>query len=150
MTMGAVYRRAMRKDANRLYDIRRRSIIELALPTMTAAEAQAWAAKLTRAGMEQKLRELDVWVAELDGRAAGWGAFRGEWLEGLYTDPDFACRGVGAGLLGVCERLMCERGIRAVRAEASSNAMAFYLRRGYLANGPQSPNGAWPIAKQLL
>ncbi|WP_028346698.1 hypothetical protein [Bradyrhizobium murdochi] len=62
--MGAVYRRAMFNDASRLCDIRRRSIIELVPPTMTAADAQAWAAKLTRAGMEQKLRELEVWVAE--------------------------------------------------------------------------------------
>jgi len=36
-----------------------------------------------------------------------------------------------------------------VRAEASSNALNFYLRRGYLASGPQTPEGAWPIVKQL-
>lgn len=148
--METVYRRATRTDASDLHDIRRRSILELAPPTMPVAEAQAWAVQLTRAGMEQKLRELEVWVAELDGIVAGWGAIRGDWLEGLYADPEFAGRGVGAGLLEMFERLMCERGIRAVRAEASSNAMAFYLRRGYRANGPQSPNGAWPIAKQLL
>jgi putative acetyltransferase len=148
--MGAVHRLATRKDASDLYDIRRRSILELAPPKMPVAEAQAWAAKLTCAGMEQKLRELEIWVAELDGIVAGWGAIRGDSLEGLYTAPDFAGRSVGAGLLEMFERLMCERGIRAVRAEASSNAMAFYLRRGYRANGPQSPNGAWPIAKQLL
>ncbi|WP_213285905.1 GNAT family N-acetyltransferase [Bradyrhizobium sp. sGM-13] len=148
--MGAVHRLATRKDASDLYDIRRRSILELAPPKMPVAEAQAWAAKLTRAGMEQKLRELEVWVAELDGIVAGWGAIRGGWLEGLYSAPEFAGRGVGAGLLEMFERLMCEQGVRAVRAEASSNAMAFYLRRGYRANGPQSPSGAWPIAKQLL
>ena len=51
MTMGAVYRRAMRKDASRLYDVRRRSILELAPPTMPAAEARAWASKLTLSGM---------------------------------------------------------------------------------------------------
>ncbi|ANW01280.1 GNAT family N-acetyltransferase [Bradyrhizobium icense] len=147
--MSAIHRRAMFNDADCLCDIRRRSILELAPPKMSVAEAQAWAAKLTRAGMEQKLRELEVWVAELDGFVAGWGAIRGDRLEGLYTDPEFAGRGVGAGLLEMFERLMCERGIRAVRAEASSNAMAFYLRRGYRANGPQSPNGAWPIAKGL-
>ncbi|MEH2535252.1 putative acetyltransferase [Bradyrhizobium sp. AZCC 1588] len=148
--MSAVYRRAMFNDASGLHDIRRRSILGLAPPKMPVAEAQAWAVQLTRAGMEQKLRELEVWVAELDGIVAGWGAIRGDWLEGLYTDPEFAGRGVGAGLLEMFERLMRERGIRAVRAEASSNAMAFYLRRGYRANDPRSPNGAWPIAKELL
>ena len=116
---------------------------------MTVAEAQAWAAKLTPSGMERKLRELEVWVAELGSTVAGWGAIRADCLEGLYTAPEFAGQGLDAGLLETFERLMCERGIRAVRAEASSNAMAFYLRRGYRANGRQSPNGAWPIAKQF-
>ena len=85
VTMGAVYRPAMRKDASRLHDIRRRSILELAPPTMPAAEAQAWAAQLTPSGMERKLRELEVWVAELDGVVVGWGAIRGDMLEGLYV-----------------------------------------------------------------
>ena len=85
MTMGTVYRLAMRKDASRLYDIRRRSILELAPPTMPAAEAQAWASQLTLSGMERKLRELEVWVAELDGVVVGWGAIRGDMLEGLYA-----------------------------------------------------------------
>ena len=147
--MGAVYRPAMRKDASGLHDIRRRSILELAPPTMTVAEAQAWAAQLTRSGMERKLRELEVWVAELDGVLAGWGAIRGDRLEGLYTAPEFAGRGVGVGLLEMFEHLMRGRGVEAVRAEASSNAREFYLRRGYRANGPQTRNGAWPIAKGL-
>ncbi|NOJ40961.1 GNAT family N-acetyltransferase [Bradyrhizobium sp. WSM 1791] len=99
--------------------------------------------------MERKLRELEVWVAECDGITAGWGAIRGDYLEGLYTAPEFAGRGVGAGLLEMFERLMRERGIRAVRAEASSNAREFYLRRGYRTSAPQTPNGAWPIAREL-
>jgi putative acetyltransferase len=48
------------------------------------------------------------------------------------------------------ERLMRGRGVEAVRAEASSNALAFYIRRGYRADGTQARNGAWPIAKRLL
>lgn len=147
--MGAVYRRAMREEARRLHDIRRRSILALAPPTMTVAEAQVWAAQLTLSGMERKLHELEVWVAELDGVPAGWGAIRGDRLEGLYTAPEFAGRGVGAGVLEMFERLMRGRGVEAVRAEASSNALAFYIRRGYRSDGTQMRNGAWPIAKRL-
>ena len=116
---------------------------------MTVAEAQAWAAQLTLSGMDRKLRELEVWVAELDGVPAGWGAIRGDRLEGLYTAPELAGRGIGAGILAMLERLMCERGIEVVRAEASANALAFYLGRGYRADGTQTRNGAWPIAKRL-
>ena len=146
--MGAVYRRAMRKDASRLHDIRRRSILELASPTMPAAEAQAWASKLTLSGMERKLRELEVWVAELDGVVVGWGAIHGDTLEGLYAAPEFAGQGVGAGLLGMLEGLIRDREFPSVRAEASTNARGFYFRRGYRATGPQTPKGAWPIAKE--
>jgi putative acetyltransferase len=150
MMMGAVYRRAMRKDANRLHDIRRRSILELAPPTMPAAEAQAWAERLTLSGMERKLRELEVWVAELDGTVAGWGAIRGDLLEGLYTAPEFAGQGVCAGLLDRLEGLMREREFPSVRLEASSNARGFYLRRGYRTTAPRTSKGAWPMVKEHL
>ena len=136
VTMAPVYRLAMRKDASRLYDIRRRSILELAPPTMPAAEARAWAAQLTLSGMERKLRELEVWVAERGGIVAGWGAIRGDMLEGLYTAPEFAGQGVGAALLDRLEGLMREREFPSVRLEASSNARGFYLRRGYRRDRP--------------
>jgi putative acetyltransferase len=148
--METVYRRAIRKDASGLYDIRRRSILELAPPKMPAAEAQAWAARLTLSGMERKLRELEVWVAELNGAVVGWGAIRGDRLEGLYAAPEFAGQGVGTGLLDRLEGLMRDREFPSVRAEASSNARDFYLRRGYRTTGPQTLQGAWPIAKELL
>ena len=148
--MGAVYRLAMRKDASCLYDIRRRSILKLAPPTMPAADARAWASQLTLAGMERKLRELEVWVAELDGTVVGWGAIRGDCLEGLYAAPEFAGQGIGAGLLTRLEGLMRDREFPSVRAEASSNARGFYLRRGYRATGPQTPQGAWPMVKEYF
>ena len=147
--MGAVHRLAMPDDASRLYDVRRRSILELAPPKMPAEEAETWATQLTLTGMARKLRELEIWIAEFDGTVAGWGAIRADCLEGLYTAPEFAGRGVGAELLGMLEGLMRERGVEAVRAEASSNAREFYLRRGYRTDGPQTPKGAWPITKQL-
>ena len=150
MTMGAVYRLATLKDASGLYDVRRRSILELAPPKMSVAEAQAWAAKLTPSGMERKLQDLEVWVVELDGTVAGWGAIQGDRLEGLYAAPEFAGQGVGAGLLDLLEGLMRSRKFPSAHAEASSNARDFYLRRGYRATGPQTTEGAWPMAKELL
>ena len=147
--MAAFHRLARLDDAGLLHDIRRRSILKLAPPTMPAAEAQAWAAQLAPSGMEQKLRELEVWVAEQGGVLAAWGAIRGDYLEGLYTAPEWAGQGIGAGLLDRLEGLVRERQFLSMRAEASSNALAFYLRRGYRANGPQVPNGAWPIVKVL-
>jgi putative acetyltransferase len=146
----AVHRRATLDDATRLFEVRRRSILELASSGMSVADAKAWAKQLTPSGMKRKLRELEIWIAELDDVIAGWGAIRGDFLEGLYTAPEYAGQGVGAALLDRLEALMRGRGVDAVRAEASSSAKAFYLRRGYRATGPQTPVGAWPITKQLL
>ena len=80
---------------------------------------------------------------------AGWGGIRGDCLESLYTAPEYAGQGVGAALLDRLEGLMRGRGFEAVRAEASPNAMGFYLRRGYRVTGSLTPVGAWPIARQL-
>ena len=129
--------------------MRRKSILELAPSGMSVAGAKAWAKKLTRAGMEQRLRELEIWVAELDAVTAGWGAIRGDVLEGLYMAPEYAGQGIGAALLDRLEMLMRGRGVDAVRAEASPNAVGFYLRRGYRVTGPRTPTGAWPITRQL-
>jgi putative acetyltransferase len=148
--MAIAYRLAMRKDTSRLYELRRRSILELAPPAMPTVEAQAWAERLTLTGMERKLLELEVWVAELEGVVAGWGAICGDMLQGLYSAPEFAGQGVGAGLLDRLERLMREREFPSVRLEASSNARGFYLRRGYRTTAPQTSDGAWPMAKGHL
>ena len=147
--MKATYRLATLADADRLFDMRRRSITALATKKMSAAEAEAWAATLTPAGMEKKLRELEIWVAEVSDEIVGWGAIYGDRLEGLYTDPKFTGRGIGTELLRLLEALMQGRGISSVRAEASSNAEEFYLRRGYEPTGARTPEGAQPISKRL-
>jgi len=146
----AFHRPATLDDAPRLFEVRRRSILELAPSGMPVADAEAWAKQLTPAGMERKVSEFEIWIAELDDVVAGWGAIRGDVLEQLYTAPEYAGQGIGAALLDRLEALMRGRGIDAIHAEASSNAKAFYLRRGYRETGPQTPVGAWPITKQFL
>ena len=137
----AVHRPATLEDASRLFEVRRRSILELAPSGMSVADATAWANQLEPAGMERKLREFEIWIAELDDVTAGWGAIRGDFLEGLYTAPEYAGQGVGAALLDRLEALLRGRGVEAVRAEASSNARAFYLRRGYRADRSANASG---------
>jgi putative acetyltransferase len=147
--MKAAHRPATLADADRLFELRRQAIAQLAAKGMSAAEAASWAENLTIAGMQRKIRELEIWVAEIDERVIGWGAIRGDRLEGLYTDPGFAGRGIATELLGLLEGLMRGRGISAVRAEASANAEAFYLRRGYERTEARTSQGALPMRKRL-
>ena len=146
--MIATHRRAGPADAPQLLEVRQRSITILAPQGMPIAAVESWATNLSVAGMEQKIRALEIWVAEIDGRAVGWGAIHGDRLKGLYTDPDFARRGIGTALLAELEALMRARGIGRIDAEASVNAEGFYLRRGYAPAG--APRGeARPITKRL-
>jgi putative acetyltransferase len=144
-----MHRLATRDDATRLFELRRECILALAANAASAVQAEAWAANLTVGGMERKIGEMEIWIAELDDTTVGWGAIRDDRLEGLYTDPAFAGRGIGSELLGMLEALMRERGVPAVRAEASWNAEAFYLRRGYKTVGVRTSDGARPIMKRL-
>lgn len=89
---------------------------------MSIAEAASWAEELTVAGMQWKISELEIWVPEMGAKVVGWGAIRGDRLERLYTDPEFAGRGIGTQLLSLLKGLMRGRGILAARAEASANA----------------------------
>jgi putative acetyltransferase len=145
----ATHRRAERGDAERLLALRRDAILALAPAGMPAPDAASWSGNLTLQGMETKLRELEIWVAELNGRIVGWGAIRASRLEGLYTDPAFANRGIGTALLGALEALLRTRGIAQIDAEASQNAEGFYLRRGYRAAGPRV-GAAREITKRLV
>jgi putative acetyltransferase len=147
--MKAAFRLVTMADADQLFDMRRQAITALATKRMPVAEAEAWASTLTAAGMEKKLRELEIWVALVGDAVVGWGAIRADRLEGLYTDPTYAGRGIGTELLRLLEALMHGRGISSVHAEASSNAEEFYLRRGYEPTGMRTPEGAQPIRKWL-
>jgi putative acetyltransferase len=99
--------------------------------------------------MDRKIDELEIWVAELNGHVVSWGAIRGDRLEGLYTDPEFAGRGIGTELLNKLEGLLRGRDIRTISTEASSNAEGFYLRRGYEPLGPRLPGEAQSLTKRL-
>ena len=78
--MKAAHRPATRDDADRLFELRRQAITQLAAKGMPAAEATSWAENLTIAGMQRKIRELEIWIAEIDKRVVGWGAIRGDRL----------------------------------------------------------------------
>jgi putative acetyltransferase len=147
--MHITHRLATLDDATRLVELRRHSIGALAVSAMSTAHADSWAARLTLVGMQQKLHDLEVWVAETEGAIAGWGAIRGDQLAGLYTDPQFAHRGIGTGLLRLLEARTRERGLWVMHAQASANALHFYLRRGYELGGAPTPDGAQPIQKRL-
>ena len=83
--MKASFRQAIIKDAAHVFELRRRSILELAPRGMSVAQAEKWAANLTLEQMEQRIRETELWIAEADDAIVGWVAIRGDYLDGPYT-----------------------------------------------------------------
>jgi putative acetyltransferase len=144
-----MHRLATSADASRLFELRRKSIVVLAPGGMSQAEAESWAAKLTVAGMQEKLSRLEIWVAEADACITGWAAIHGDRLEGIYVDPAFAGKGIGSGLLELVEARMRAKGLAAISAEASANAERFYLQRGYQPAGIRTREYGLPIRKRL-
>jgi putative acetyltransferase len=143
-------RPAAATDAHALFELRRRSILQLAPEGMPVDRVRVWAEKGSIESMCRRLEETDAWVAEDQGRVVGWVAVRDDYLDALYVDPDHARRGIGRSLLLLAETVLRQRGVAMVRADASPNSEAFYLRHGYEPIGPRPRHAARPMRKRLL
>jgi GNAT superfamily N-acetyltransferase len=144
-------RKSTSSDMPKLWEIRQQSILRLAPKGMSVAESQKWAASVPIDAMENRFRDADMWIAETTDMIVGWIAIRGNYIDGLYTDPEFAGLGIGSGLLAFAETVLRERGLETVRLDSSVNAEQFYLRRGYKpTGGPPERGSGIPLAKRFI
>jgi predicted N-acetyltransferase YhbS len=101
-------------------------------------EIDAWAARLAPASHADDVARRDVIVCEDDGRLVGFAVLDpdlGE-LRACYVHPAAGRSGVGAALLAALECTARLRGLAALHLDASLNAVAFYARAGWRAEGP--------------
>jgi GNAT superfamily N-acetyltransferase len=142
-------RRAERTDAEALSAIRQRAILGLAVPAMSVAEAEAWAAGAASDRITRAIREHEVWVA-VEAVAIGWFEVDRNRVAALYVAPPVSRQGVGSRLLALAETVIRAAGYTTAHLEASQNALGFYLHRGYVQSGTQASDGSWPLTKDLL
>jgi GNAT superfamily N-acetyltransferase len=76
------------------------------------------------------LAENEAWIAEVDGEAAGYVAFRPGWLEHLYVHPDRQARGIGPVLLAKALEDGTPRSLWTFQKNA--RARKFYEARGWV------------------
>jgi putative acetyltransferase len=143
------YRKATIDDAPGMFELRKSSILELAPAGMSIRQSVDWASRLTLEVMTQRFNVAEFWVAEMNASTAGWVGIRGDEIYGLYVNPNWINHGIGSGLLRLAEEIMLAAGITMVRLDASWNAEAFYLRRGYRPTGPWRPNDTRIFKKTL-
>jgi putative acetyltransferase len=116
---------------------------------MSIEQARRWADKGSMESMSRRLKETEVWVAEVEEQIIGWIAVRDDYLDALYVDPKHARRGIGSHLLQMVELELRARGVRAIRTDASWNSENFYIRQGYEPLGPRPADDARPLRKTL-
>jgi GNAT superfamily N-acetyltransferase len=78
------------------------------------------------------LQNNDIWVAELDGRVAGFLAIAGDFVDQLFVHPDFQGRGVGGDLLNHAKHLSPEH-LFLYTFQVNVNGRAFYEKNGFVA-----------------
>jgi ribosomal protein S18 acetylase RimI-like enzyme len=83
-----------------------------------------------------------IWLAELDGRAAGYICYgptpltTGTWdVYWIATDPDLKGHGIGTALLNFAEQEIRQAAGRMILIETASNPLYLEARRFYLARG---------------
>jgi GNAT superfamily N-acetyltransferase len=111
-------------------------------------QAEKWAARAAADRIARAIREHDVWVA-VEGAAIGWVEVDRDRVAALYVSPSCSRRGVGSALLARAETSIRSSGYATAHLESSQNALAFYLRRGYLRCGPPDADGACRLSKDL-
>lgn len=74
----------------------------------------------------------EMFVAEMNGRIAGFGHASGDEILAMFVDPDHARQGIGRLLLGEGLRRVESK---LVRLEAALNAVDFYVKCGFRETG---------------
>lgn len=73
-----------------------------------------------------------LWVAEADGRALGFLAIAGDFIDQLFVDPDHQGRGAGSALIAHA-KMLSPVGLRLFTFQSNARARAFYEKRGFVA-----------------
>ncbi|MCA9783551.1 MAG: GNAT family N-acetyltransferase, partial [Candidatus Cloacimonetes bacterium] len=99
-------RRAMHDDRHAMGRLFVRSVHGLARESYAPAQLEAWApVSDDPPDWITRLESLECWLLELDGRLAGFIAWKPDGLlDLLFTDPEFARRGVASRLLSHMEQ----------------------------------------------
>ncbi len=73
-----------------------------------------------------------VWVAEEDGRLAGFMAMHADFIDQLYVDPDIQRRGIGTAFLDHARQLSPST-LHLFTFQSNANGRAFYEKNGFRA-----------------
>lgn len=128
-----IIRRYVPADLDALIDLFRESVRRVAIRDYTPDQVKAWAPdKVDRDSWATQRGSRPTWVAEIDGRIAGFSDLEPDGLlDMMFVHPDHQGRGVAAALLKQVETAATEQGLDRLHTEASITAKPFFERKGF-------------------
>jgi putative acetyltransferase len=125
-------------DAPALLDLFQRSIRGIACRDYTPAQIAAWSAERDPAAWEAHRASRPTFIAEIDGRPAGFADLEANGhVDMLFVDPAAQRRGVARALLAHAEREARALGLRRLTTEASITARPAFEACGFHVVAPQ-------------
>ena len=120
-------------DAANLTSLFRDSVRGIAARDYTARQLQAWAPDvIDERAFGQRCETRITWVAEVDGRVAGFSDLEPDGHVGmLYVHPDWQRRGVARALLEHVEKTARRIDLRRLYTEASLTARPAFEAMGF-------------------
>jgi putative acetyltransferase len=127
-------------DASALATLFRASVRQIAVRDYSPTQILAWAPDVIDEGRFGKKCETKwTWVAEIDGRIAGFSDLEPDGhVDMLYVHPDFQRRGVARALLRHLESLARHDRVPRLYAEASITARPVFEAMGFHVVSPQT------------
>jgi putative acetyltransferase len=123
------------------------SIEQLTGDDYNEAQQQAWASAADDEDQFGKrlASELTL-IATLQNSPVGFASLKGkDHIDMLYVHPGAVGQGVASMLCDALEKLAGSRGVKILTVDASDNAEAFFLKRGYVGmqRNTVTVNGEW-------
>ena len=110
------------------------SIRGLTAPLYTFEQQEAWIGNSDADRWNQRLSEIDFWIAEVDGVVAGFVSIDqpNRVLDHIFVHPSFAGRGIGAAMMLFALDKARNLGFEQLTLNASDNALPFYESFGWV------------------
>lgn len=121
-------------DADAIWRVHHRSILELGRAFYSQAEVDSWAHGLVPERYANNMatgKETFYVAVDGVGKVIGFCSFRDDEIRGLYVDPTVARGGAGSALLRSAEADLLAAGHTRIWLQASLAGEPFYAAKGY-------------------
>ena len=122
---------ATETDAQRIHELHLSSVRNLCAANYEPTTIEGWLVNRSAQGYLRGIRSGSIFVAETNSRIVGFcEAVPGE-VVAVFVDPAVAHQGIGSVLLEKALSLAKQQPGKAVRLEATLNAVGFYEKFGF-------------------